>query len=66
MAKTAAIRTRAPARRPRTGAKTEAERTASREDIERCAFEIYLARGASEGDALSDWYRAERELAAVS
>ena len=65
MAKAAAIRTKAPARRPPPGAKMQADRTASREDIERRAFEIYLARGASEGDALSDWYRAERELAAI-
>jgi len=65
MAKVAAIRTKAPARRAR-GTKTEAERSASREDVERRAFEIYLARGASEGDALSDWYRAEQELASAS
>ena len=65
MAKAVAIRTKAPARRARTGAKIEAELTTSREDIARRAFEIYLARGGSEGDALSDWYRAEQELAAV-
>ena len=64
MAKAATVRTKAPAR-SRISAHTEAARTSSREDVERRAFEIYLARGASEGDALSDWYRAEQELAAI-
>jgi hypothetical protein len=65
MAKAAAIRTKAPVRRARSSANIEAEYTTSREDIARRAFELYLARGASEGDALSDWYRAERELTAM-
>lgn len=32
------------------------------EEIARRAHEIYLARGAGEGQALDDWLRAEREL----
>jgi hypothetical protein len=32
------------------------------EQIERRAFELYLARGASDGNALGDWLRAEAEL----
>jgi hypothetical protein len=65
MAKAAAIRTKAPVRRTRSSAKLAADCTTSREDIARRAFELYLARGASEGDSLSDWYRAEQELTAM-
>ncbi len=36
--------------------------TVTHEDIARRAFEIYVARGASDGDALGDWVQAEREL----
>ena len=66
------IRTKVPARRTRSSQKPvmelvarreDIERlTANREDIERRAFEIYVARGASEGNALGDWVQAEREL----
>jgi hypothetical protein len=34
-----------------------------RERIAKRAYELYLARGASDGDALDDWLTAERELA---
>ncbi len=34
----------------------------SREAIERRAYELYLARGGSNGSALEDWLEAEREL----
>jgi Protein of unknown function (DUF2934) len=33
-----------------------------REDIERRAYELYLARGAEAGDAVGDWLQAEQEL----
>jgi hypothetical protein len=35
-----------------------------REDIERCAYELYLARGGAEGNAAGDWFQAEQELQA--
>lgn len=38
------------------------ERRPSRDDIERRAYEIYLARGDSAGSAEDDWHQAEREL----
>lgn len=34
----------------------------SREEIERRAYELYLARGCGEGHAEEDWLQAEREL----
>jgi len=34
-----------------------------REEIERRAYELYLARGGEPGQELEDWLRAERELA---
>ena len=36
----------------------------AREDIERCAYELYLARGGTDGYAIEDWQQAERELQA--
>jgi hypothetical protein len=33
-----------------------------REEIERRAYELYLARGGEPGQELEDWLRAEREL----
>lgn len=36
-------------------------RTASREEIERRAYEIYEQRGREDGHALDDWLMAERE-----
>lgn len=36
----------------------------SREEIERRAYELYLARGGADGDAVGDWQQAERELQA--
>ena len=35
-----------------------------RERIARRAYELYLARGASEGEAMDDWLAAEREITA--
>jgi hypothetical protein len=34
-----------------------------RETVAQRAYELYLERGASEGQAMEDWLRAERELA---
>lgn len=43
--------------------KTHAAKTApTHEEIALRAYEIYLERGGSPGDALKDWTRAEREL----
>lgn len=36
----------------------------SREEIERRAYELYLARGCGDGHAEADWLQAERELQA--
>lgn len=35
-----------------------------RKDIERRAYELYLARGGADGYAIEDWQQAERELQA--
>jgi hypothetical protein len=48
--------------RPRSSRPTEAPAEVTHEQIVRRAHEIYLARGDGEGDALSDWLAAEREL----
>ena len=34
----------------------------SREDIERRAFQIYMARGRQPGNEIADWFAAEKEL----
>jgi hypothetical protein len=39
-------------------------REPSHTEIAEHAYALYLARGAHEGDELSDWTRAERELRA--
>jgi hypothetical protein len=36
---------------------------ASRDDISRRAFELFLERGACDGSDVDDWLRAEREMA---
>jgi hypothetical protein len=36
----------------------------SQDDIAARAYQIYLERGATPGDPMQDWLRAERELAA--
>jgi hypothetical protein len=43
-------------------AKPQAAPEVTHEQIERRAYELYLARGDRQGDALSDWLAAEREL----
>lgn len=51
---------------PSTGrssaAATEDPAAVTRELIQARAYEIYLARNGGEGDALSDWLQAEREI----
>jgi len=42
--------------------KADAVPEITQEQIARRAYELYLARGGGEGDALSDWLAAEREL----
>jgi len=37
-------------------------RTVGEEQIRERAYQIYLARGAASGDAISDWVQAECEL----
>ena len=48
---------------------TAGDTTAARPDAERVAaraYEMYLARGGSDGQALEDWLAAERELGGES
>ena len=33
-----------------------------REDIKRRAYDLYQARGGGHGDAVEDWFQAEKEL----
>jgi len=40
----------------------QADHGPGREDIERRAYELYLARGRADGYAIEDWLRAEQEL----
>ncbi len=40
----------------------EAQAAPSSEQIERRAYELFLARGGAHGDPMADWLQAEREL----
>jgi len=51
-----------PGQRLDSSKKTEAPADVTHEQTVRRAHEFYLARGDGEGDALSDWLAAEREL----
>jgi hypothetical protein len=42
-----------------------ASRVPTHEEIARRAFELYVARGQDDGSELSDWLRAQSELAAA-
>jgi DUF2934 family protein len=44
--------------------KTVAKSKPTQDQIAARAYEIYLERGATPGDPMQDWLRAERELAA--
>ena len=41
-----------------------AARAATRQEIEKRAFEIYAGRGYAPGDPIADWLEAERQLKA--
>lgn len=56
--------TRPPARRPPPLAVRAAAPAPTHEQVARRAYEIYLSRRHGEGDAMSDWLAAERELQA--
>jgi len=47
---------------PSTKKSPSAQSVPTHEEIALRAYEIYLERGATSGDALGDWTRAEREL----
>ncbi len=54
-------------RNPRTAPPAAvASRIPTREEIASRAFELYVARGQAEGLDVSDWLRAESELAAAA
>jgi hypothetical protein len=59
--------TRAPASTPRKSliepASVTALRAPTHDEIAQRAFELYVARGQSDGSDVSDWLRAESELA---
>ena len=44
------------------GRRTSTANESTREEIERRAYEIYLARGTTDGHALEDWLQAEHEI----
>lgn len=46
----------------RPSAEQMSERKLSREEVERRAYELWLARGAPHGSDQADWLQAEREL----
>jgi hypothetical protein len=62
MTKQPVSRNRTPSSRKRTSPKGAAAPFVTHDDIARRAYELYVARGDREGDALADWFRAEREL----
>jgi hypothetical protein len=45
-----------------SSAAPETHTSPSHDEIARRAFELYLARGASQGQDAEDWFRAEAEL----
>jgi hypothetical protein len=49
---------------PKVKKATAVKSRPSQDDIAARAYEIYLERGATPGDPMQDWLRAERELAA--
>ena len=52
----------APSKTELTVAPVAPKMAPSREDIARRAYEIYVARGKTDGRDLEDWIQAEREL----
>ncbi len=66
MTKQPVSRNRTPSARKRSSAKSApASAAVTHEAIAQRAYELYMSRGSHEGDALGDWFRAERELAAT-
>jgi hypothetical protein len=61
---TAATQTTPPPQQARNTANTATAATQgpTHEQIARRAYELYLARGATDGQAEQDWMQAEREL----
>jgi hypothetical protein len=53
---------RATKRTPAKKKQTRGVFVADEETIRRRAYELYLERGGTEGDATNDWLRAEHEL----
>lgn len=49
---------------PKATKETAVKSKPTREQIAQRAYEIYLERGATAGDPMQDWLRAEQELAA--
>ncbi|HUI52095.1 MAG TPA: DUF2934 domain-containing protein [Terriglobales bacterium] len=47
---------------PKAKKETSAKSKPTREQIAQRAYEIYLERGATPGDPMQDWLRAEQEL----
>jgi hypothetical protein len=45
---------------------TDQQNEPTREQIERRAYQIYLERGAQDGQELADWLAAEQELTAMA
>lgn len=56
-------RTRSTARANAPTPRLVARRVPREDEIRQRAYEIYMRRGGSPGDAHSDWLQAERELA---
>jgi len=49
---------------PKTKKETAAKSKPTHEQIAQRAYEIYLERGATPGNPMQDWLRAEKELSA--
>ena len=45
---------------------TNTQRRPTREEIERRAYEVWLARGGDSGNELDDWLEAERQLSGAA
>jgi hypothetical protein len=60
--KTAGTKVKKTAKRNESSAVPENNVAPTHDEIARRAFELYLARGASQGQDADDWFRAEAEL----
>jgi len=50
--------------RSTAASRSQAQAEPMEERIRQRAYEIYMARGGAAGDAMADWFQAERELRA--